>query len=268
MVFNVSGKRSTVLVSLFLVGVVLWSVVLSACGGRASVAVPDQPSHPQPFLALHICGDNTGSYPARFLQEAARNIADRIDSNIRPGMGGMFVDFSLVEANSLQDSYVSFSVAAIDPLPPKPQPGNDPYAYAKALKEWKKAIQAINSRIVSVRASIQPSLDKLRSLHLTEVGGTDIPGCADTAAGQFSRFPSANKMLLYISDMQSNVGMNVSKQINLLGAKVRTIFRVCQAESQCEQTDSFWLHMFTKQWNASSYEVFDPATSSAEKITF
>jgi hypothetical protein len=261
-----SPKRTSLLVSLFLVGVVLWSLFLPGCGG-SSVPLPDQVSTSKPFLALHICGDNTSSYPARFLQEAARNIADRIKSYINPGIGGMFVDFSLIEANSLQDSYVSFSVDAIDPIPPKPQPGNDPYKYAKALQEWKKAVQAINARVVSVRASVKPFLDKLYSLHLTEVGSTDIAGCADTAAGQFSHFTSGNKFLLYISDMQQNVGTNVSKHINLLGAKVRSIFRVCQDQHECEQLDEFYTKEF-KSWGSSSYEAFDPATSSAEKITF
>src|SRR5712692_11619419 len=107
----------------------LFVVLFSSCGSGSSQQ--SSPTYPyKPFLALHICGDNTLSYPVQFLQEAARNIADRIDSFIAPNMAGMFVDFSLIEANSLQDTFVTFSTPAIQNIPPKPQAGNDPYKYA------------------------------------------------------------------------------------------------------------------------------------------
>jgi len=246
---------------------VIASSFLAACGGSAASVPAVQTYQYKPFLALHVCGDNTLSYPVQFLQEAARNLADRIDSYVSPNMGGMFVDFSLIEANSLQNTFVTFSVPAIQNIPPKPQPGNDPYSYAKALSDWKKTVPMVNSLVSTVRASIKPSLDKMRSIHLQEVGGTDIPGCADTASSEFSHFPNGNKLLLYISDLQSNIDVNVSKHINLYGAKVVVIFRPCQVQSACEQNDAFWKQQFTA-WDASSVSFYSPAESEAEKITF
>ncbi len=253
-------KHAAVLVPLCLF------VLLSVSCGTGIGGTPS-PTPYKPFLALHVCGDNTVSYPQQFLQEAARNIADRIEGYISPNMGGMFVDFSLIEVSSLQNTYVSFSVPAIPAIPPKPQAGNDPYKYATALRDWKKQVASVNALVASVRASITPSLDKLRSIHLQEVGGTDIVGCADTAADEFSHFPTGNKVLLYISDMQGNVDVNFSKHINLHGSIVRTIYRVCQVERACEQLDSYWSKQF-KAWGSSSYEAFSPAQSSAEHITF
>ncbi len=249
----------------FILYIVLCVVLFSSCG-TGSGGTPS-PTPYKPFLALHVCGDNTVSYPQQFLQEAARNIADRIEGYISPNMGGMFVDFSLIEVSSIQNTYVSFSVPAIPAIPPKPQAGNDPYKYATALRDWKKTVASVNTLVASVRASIKPSLDKLRSIHLQEVGGTDIPGCADTAADEFSHVTNGNTVLLYISDMQSNVDMQFSKHINLHGAIVRTIYRVCQVERACEQNDAYWTKQF-KDWGASSYEAFSPAQSSAEHITF
>jgi hypothetical protein len=255
-------KRGHVHVLLFCLFVVLFS----SCGSGSSQQ--SSPTYPyKSFLALHICGDNTLSYPVQFLQEAARNIADRINSFIAPNMGGMFVDFSLIEANSLQDTFVTFSTPAIQNIPPKPQAGNDPYSYAKALSDWEKTVPKINSLVTSVRANIKPSLDKMRSIHLQEVGGTDIPGCADTAASEFAHFSSGNKILLYISDMQGNIDVNFSKHINLNGAKVVVIFRPCQVQSACEQNDAFWKQQFTA-WGSSSVSFYSPAESEAEKITF
>jgi len=250
-------------------------VVLMLCSCGILPPQHHQPSNdsekqlvaPKPFLALVVYLDNTLSFPVQYQQEAASNIADRIQSYISPGMAGMFVDVSLIEVNSLQNAYVSFSVPAIQAIPPKPQPGNDPYQYATALQEWKKTVAQINGLVTSVRATIKPYLDKMRSLHLQEVGGTDLPGSADSAAAEFSHFPTGNKMLLYVSDMQSNVNTQFSTHINLYGAKVRVIYRVCQIESACEQNDGLWTKQF-RAWGASSYEAFDPAQSHAEHITF
>src|SRR6266487_2171597 len=115
----------------------------------------------------------------------------------------------------LEDTLASFSTQAIENIPPKPQPGSDPYAFSKALSDWKKTVAKINALVASVRASIQPSLDTLLSFHKVEVGGTDIPGCADSAAAEFSHHQNGNLILTYISDMQSNIDVNFSKHINL-----------------------------------------------------
>src|SRR5436309_465182 len=98
--------HSTVLVAWSLIALILWSLVLAACGGSA----PPQASQTyqyKPFVALIVQLDNTVSFPVQFQQEAAKNLADRIASFITPNMGGMFVDVGLIEANSLQNSYVS-----------------------------------------------------------------------------------------------------------------------------------------------------------------
>ncbi len=238
---------------------------LCGCGGNTATAdVPPTPYHP--FLALVVCADNTLSYPQQFLQEAMRNLADKISSSVVPNSQGMFVDVNLIEASSLQDTFVTFSTPAILDIA-KPQPGNDPYQYAKALSDWKKKVPMVNALIRSVQARIKPYLDKMRSIHLQEVGGTDENGCADTAASEFAHFPNTNKVLLYVSDMQNNVDTQFSKHINLYGVKVRTIYRVCEVQSACEQNDAFWSKQFTS-WGATSYEAFSPAQSSAEKITF
>src|SRR5690348_15237014 len=127
--FRTSHKRTSVLVSLFLITLMLCSSFLAACGG-ASPVPPGQTYPYKPFLALHVCLDNTLSYPVQFQQEAVQNIADRIDNYITPNMGGLLVDVNLIETNSLQDTFVSFSVPAIPAIPPKPQAGNDPYKYS------------------------------------------------------------------------------------------------------------------------------------------
>jgi len=257
--------RGTVLVVWSLVAAILCSSVLAACGGSPA-SVSSQTYQYKPFLALIVQLDNTTSFPVQFQQEAARNLADRISSYISPNMGGMFVDVGLIEVNSLQNSYVSFSTPAIPTIPPKPQPGNDPYTYAKALKNWKQTVASVNALVASVRASIKPSLDKLYSLHLQEVGGTDIPGSAGSAADEFAHFPNGTKVLLYVSDMQSNVAVNFSKHINLHGAKVVVTYHVCQVESACEQNDAFWTQQF-KEWGAASVKFYSPAESEAEHIT-
>lgn len=241
-------------------------IVISCGTGGGNPPTQDAPAPFKPFLSVHVCLDNTLSYPVKFQHEALQNIADRIDQYISPNMGGMFVDGSLIETNSLQDTLASFSTPSIPAIPPKPQPGNDPYAYAKALKDWNKTVAKVNALVTSVRASIQPSLDTMRSFHKSEVGGTDILGCADTAASEFAHFTSGIKILTYISDMQNNIDVQFSKHINLYGAAVRIIFRPCQVQSVCEQNDAFWTRQFTA-WGASSVKFYSPAESSAEHLT-
>lgn len=247
--------------------IVLFIVLCGLVGCGGTTPTPDVPATPyHPFLALFVCGDNTLSYPQQFLQEAMRNLADKISSSVVPNSGGMYVDVNLIEASSLQDTFVTFSTPAIPDIT-KPQPGSDPYKYATELRDWKKKVAKVNALISSVQASIEPALNKMRTIHLQEVGGTDIPGCADSAAGEFSHYPNANKVLLYISDIQNNVDTQLSSHINLYGAKVRVIYRVCEVQSDCEHNDAFWAKQF-KAWGASTVEFFDPAQSSAEKITF
>ncbi len=246
--------------------IVFLLLIVTSCGSGGSVS-PDVPPAPyKPFVALHVCLDNTLSYPVQFQHEALQNIADRIDSYISPNMGGMFVDVSLIETNSLQDTLASFSTQSIPAIPPKPQAGNDPYKYATALRDWKKTVAKVNALVSSVRASIQPSLDTMRSFRKAEVGGTDIPGCADTASSEFSHFPNGNKLLLYVSDMQNNIDVQFDKHINLYGAAVRIIFRPCQVQNVCEQNDVFWTKQF-QAWGASSVKFYSPAESEAEHIT-
>ncbi len=242
-------------------------LIVTSCGsGGVGSSPQDAPVPFKPFLSLHVCLDNTLSYPVQFQHEALQNLASRLSSYISPGMAGSFVDVSLIETNSLQDTLASFSTQAIENIPPKPQPGSDPYAFSKALSDWKKTVAKINALVASVRASIQPSLDTLLSFHKVEVGGTDIPGCADSAAAEFSHHQNGNLILTYISDMQSNIDVNFSKHINLYGAKVVILFMPCQVESACEQLKAFYTRQF-KAWNASTVEFYSPAESETQKIT-
>src|SRR5437660_11162993 len=102
--------RSSVFVSLFLVGAILYSSFLTACGsGGVSSSPQVAPAPFKPFLALHVCLDNTLSYPIQFQHEALQNLASRLSSYITPSMAGSFNDVSLIETNSLQDVFMSYS---------------------------------------------------------------------------------------------------------------------------------------------------------------
>src|SRR2546430_17050509 len=97
-----------------LVCIVLFVVLCGLVGCGANTATADLPPTPyHPFLALVVCGDNTLSYPQKFLQEAMQNLADKISSSVVPNSQGMFVDVNLIEASSLQDTFVSFQTQTI-----------------------------------------------------------------------------------------------------------------------------------------------------------
>src|SRR5690349_5856773 len=94
-------------------------LIVTSCGSGGGSSPQDTPTPFKPFLALHVCLDNTLSYPVQFQHEALQNVAERIDQFISPNMGGMFIDGSLIETNSLQDTFVTFSTQAIPAIPPK-----------------------------------------------------------------------------------------------------------------------------------------------------
>src|SRR6266487_1397763 len=159
MVSSMFRTLKTDLVFLFFIITLLCSSFLTACesgGGSGGCTQNPQPTSTQikPFLALNVPIDNTLSFPMQYQTLAAQNIADRIDNYISPGISGMFVDVTLIETNSLQDTFVTFSVDAIQPIRPMPQVCNDPYLYAKQMRDWKKAVAKINNLVASTRARI------------------------------------------------------------------------------------------------------------------
>src|SRR5690349_10776008 len=112
-------RRVNALLSSFLIILILCSSFLAACGsGGVSSSPQDAPAPFKPFLSLHVCLDNTQSYPVQFQHEALQNLALRLSSYITPSMAGSFVAVSLIETNSLQDTFVSFSTPSIPAIPP------------------------------------------------------------------------------------------------------------------------------------------------------
>jgi len=197
--------------------------ILSSCGA-SSGTLPTLPQTPfRPFEAVTVCIDTTGSVTPAFRVKAAHQIADRIDSMTQPNTGGMAVFVDQIENSSVQTDLVDFSVPAIAPLPTKPLPGNDPYKYAKASSDYKKALPAALAHLHAIQAQVKQETDTIRSLQLqTSAGGTDIFGCFDSAADNFASLPlNAIKTIVVISDMQNNQTLQETKTLHLQGVSVK-----------------------------------------------
>jgi len=220
----------------------------------------------RPFLALQVCLDDTASYPPEYTQAAQKAIAERIDALTQPNTGGMDVFVTVIAASSFQNGF-AFHVPAISALPVKLVPGSDPYGYAKAMSAYKKALPAALNQLHAIQAQVKVHTDMLRNLRLSvRAGGTDIPGCLDDAAQHFSHV-AGNKVLLIVSDLQSNVNTQFTNNLSIYGAMVRVYWRVCEVESACQQNDNYWRKLLL-HFGASSVGFYDPAESQAENINF
>ncbi len=259
---------SSVFVSLFLVGVILSSLFLAACG--SSGAVPQDANPPyRSFEAITICLDTTGSVDPSFRVKAAHQIGDRIDSMTQPNTGGMAVFVDQIENSSVQTDLVDFSVPAIAALPQKPVPGSDPYKYAKAVSEYKKQLPAALANLHAIQTQVKQETDKIRALQLsTSAGGTDIFGCFDSAADNFATAPTgAIKTIVVISDMQNNQTLQETKTLHLQGVTVKVYYRQCEIASACQQNDSYWRGVLQSD-GVTSVTFFSPADSQALGISF
>jgi len=264
-VYTLSKKQGRVTVLLYTVLLVL----LCACGGNSSGSgfIPvSTPAPYRPLIAVNICLDDTASYPPEFIQAIQHTLADRIDAMTQLNTGGMDVFVTVIAASSFQNDVIAFSVPAIPALPVKPVPGSDPYKYAKAMSDYKKAIPGALNQLKAMQAQVKVQTDKLRNLHFNGVaGGTDIFGCLADASQHFSHI-TGNKLLLIASDLQNNVTTQETNTLNLYGAPVRVVYRVCEVVSSCQANDAFWKQTFLHH-GASSVRFYDPAESQAEKVS-
>lgn len=250
----------------FVYGVSLVLLLCSCVPPRATPVPVVLSSAYQPDTTLQVCLDNTTSYPPAYLHEASVTLADRIDAYISPNEGGLTVYIALIEADSFQRDILSFRIPAIPALTARPVATSDPYSYSQHLTQWKKDAQKLSSSLNTLRQSVKPLTNKLRSLRLHEVDGTDIPGCLDDASAHFASARTRN-ILLIVSDMQNNEDAQWSSHLNLHHAIVHVLYRTCQVQRDCEQNDQFWSRKLFA-YGASSVQFFDPSESHALQLTF
>lgn len=253
-------------------------ILVSGCSMKQSpTSLKEQPIHSlyQPFRIVQICLDTPPLYPAHLFRNAAKAVADRIDSAITVNFGGMEVYVTLITHNSYQDDVLQFIIPAFPADPSKPQlvQSNNVYSnadanstYQKELDSWQQALVSQHTKLADLRKQVKQSTDKLRSLpDPYDDKGADLWGCLQDATLHFQQ--AGDKYLLIASALVNNTNLQQSANINLSGASVRVIWRTCQIAATCQASNAYWTHVLLKD-RAKAVSIYDPASSDTEKPTF
>jgi hypothetical protein len=253
-------------------------ILVSGCSLKQSpTLLTEQPirSQYQSFRIVQICLDTPPLYPEHLFRTAANAIADRIDSSITVNFGGMEVYVTLITHDSYQDDVLQFSIPAFPADPTKPQLVQNPNVYdnadanstyQKELNNWQQALVSQHHKLAELRKQVKQSTDKLRSLpDPYDDKGADLWGCLQDATLHFQQ--AGEKYLLIASALVNNTDLQQSANINLSGASVRVIWRICQVAATCQASNAYWTHVFLKD-GAKAVSIYDPASSDNEKPTF
>jgi hypothetical protein len=253
-------------------------ILVSGCSLKQSpTLLTEQPirSPYQPFRIVQICLDTPPLYPESLFHTAANTIADRIDSSITVNFGGMEVYVTLITHDSYQDDVLQFTIPAFPADPSKPQlvQSNNVYnnadvdsTYQNELKDWQQELVSQHHKLADLRKQVKQSTNKLRSLaDLYDDTGADLWGCLQDATLHFQQ--AGEKYLLIASALVNNTDLQQSAHINLSGASVRVIWRICQIAATCQASNAYWTHVFLKD-GAKAVSIYDPASSDNEKPTF
>lgn len=229
----------------------------------------------QPFRIVQICLDTPPLYPERLFRTAANAIANRIDSSITVNFGGMEVYVTLITHDSYQDDVLQFSIPTLPADPSKPQlvQSNNVYnnadansTYQNELVSWQQGLVSQHHKLAELRKQVKQYTDKLRSLpDPYDDRGADLWGCLQDATLHFQQ--AGEKYLLIASVLVNNTDLQKSAHINLSGASVRMIWRICQVAATCQASNKYWTQVFLKD-RAKAVSFYDPASSDIEKPTF
>jgi hypothetical protein len=229
----------------------------------------------QPFRIVQICLDTPPLYPERLFRTVANAVADRIDSSITVNFSGMEVYVTLITHDSYQNDVLQFLIPAFPADPSKPQfvQSNNVYnnadvnsTYQSELASWQQALVGQHHKLAELRKQVKQYTNKLRSLpDPFDDTGADLWGCLQDATLHFQ--PAGEKYLLIASALVNNTDLQKSAYINLSGASVRVIWRICQVAATCQASNAYWTHVFLKD-GAKAVSFYDPASSDNEKPTF
>ncbi len=253
-------------------------ILVSGCSLKKSpTPLTEQPilASYQPFRIVQICLDTPPLYPERLFRSAAKAIADHIDSSITVNSGGMEVYVTLITHDSYQDDALQFSIPAFPSDPSKPQLSQNDNVYNNAnansnyqnkLASWQQALVSQHRKLAELRKQVKQYTNELRSLpDPYDAKGADVFGCLQDATLHFQQ--AGEKYLLIASALVNNTDLQQSTHINLSGATVHAIWRICQVAATCQSSNAYWTQVFLKD-GAKTVSFYDPASSDNEKPTF
>jgi hypothetical protein len=253
-------------------------ILVSSCTIKQSpIPLTEQPilAPYQPFRIVQVCLDTPPLYPENLFYDAVNAIADRIESSVTVNFGGIEVYVTLITHNSYQYDVLQFSIPAFPADPPKPQLVQSPNVFSNAnanstyqheLASWQLKLLSQHHQLAELRKLVKHYTDKLRSLpDPYDDKGADLWGCLQDTTLHFQQ--TGEKYLLIASALVNNTDLQKSAYINLSGASVRGIWRICQVATTCQTSNAYWTHVFLKD-GAKAVSFYDPASSDIEKPTF
>ena len=282
-------RRGVVLVSLTLVGAILYSSFLVGCGDP-----PHKKTHPwenpiflkyrQPTI-VYACRDVTGSYPPLWGQEFQTALSQSLVSAVRVSAGELRFFYQTITHDSMNTPLPPIIVPATpadDPEPallpiPKQQPNENPVEYANKVADinlhnksltdtWQTALRANHQFVASVKRDMEQKAAWLASQQFSiDRIGTDILSCLNNASEAYSHYPNYQHYLLIASDLVGNELMNGLPSLNLYRAHILLLWHYCgngNTAEICAQRDSDWRALFAHA-GASDVNFYSRDTSLA-----
>lgn len=242
-------------------------LALAACASPR-VASPTGPAPPceaarlatqpaAPHETWVVAFDRSTSYPVAVREAGQHELADLINSLVRPGAGAaihvLFIGSNSYDpANSLPTIVVPAVPPAAEPPPPPPRHGNrfdarERKRYEEDVKAWCDTIAAEVARVerdlAAAADQVRVRTDHLRHYRLPHEAGSDFGSIFLRAEERFGNAPngSIRRLFLY-SDMEpfARQGRSLDQLPALPGVEVFVSHWYCANPVACQRWRSVW----------------------------
>lgn len=223
-------------------------------------------SQEQPIIAPHysrrvisIGLDVTTSFPRQYLKQAARKIADAIDTLVAPNQDGAVVYVSLINHASYnpESTILTITIPAIDADPQEPVcDQNNPYSCNVGENAWQKDLKNRHAQLREIQTQVRQLTNMLRNMSFPiDNIGTSIYGFF--ARSQFRmQIEQGTKYVVTVSDLADN---EVNYPLTLKGVHVEALYYYCYDAGNCNT--SYWQKILSIA--GASISFFDPAQTEA-----
>lgn len=210
--------------------------------GKPAGAIP-APALPGDTVV--VCLDASSSYDHSHRRAAKQTVADALPDLVRPGRGAHTVYVYEIGENSYQrPPLLTLTVPELRGKPATTLKSAPPLQGGQITEQLKKVAEDWEAERHRARHRARVEAQKLRDLRLATREGTDIGGCLENAAEQFTGH-TGDRRLVIASDLHAH-GKQQQAAARLDDVAVDVIEFACTQAKTCDDLRRKWTERFTE----------------------